>query len=200
MNLFAATQKSSRKRHTMTRESFNTALVVITGTWLAAVGCGTPAPVQQQSAPAPAATSAPPATPAPPAVMSPVSINAEMVSVIDHAGHELWSAERKGKAPKTNADWENLAEHATQMAAAGALVRVAGTGVNDVMWVASPDWQKWARALSDAGLAALKATEGKNTEALVAANGQLVESCEGCHKQFKPSLPSEGITHAHAHQ
>ena len=184
----------------MTRESFNIALVVITGTWLAAVGCGTPAPVQQQSSPAPAATSAPPATPAPPAVMSPVSINAEMVSVIDHAGHELWSAEQKGKAPKTNADWENLAEHATQLAAAGALVRVAGAGVNDTMWVASPDWQKWARALSDAGMAALKATEGKNAEALVAANGQLVESCEGCHKQFKPSLPSEGITHAHAHQ
>ena len=22
------------------------------------------------------------------------------------------------------------------------------TGVNDIMWVASPDWQKWARALS----------------------------------------------------
>jgi hypothetical protein len=58
-------------------------------------------------------------------------------------------------------------QHATQLAAAGALVRVAGTGVNDTMWVASLDWQKWARALSDAGMAALKATEGKNAEALV---------------------------------
>ena len=182
----------------MTRQSFNIAFVVITAAWLAAIGCSTPASVQQQSAPA--ATTAPAATSVPPAVMSPVSINAEMVSVIDHAGHELWSVEQKGKAPKTDADWENLAEHATQLAAAGALVRVAGTGVNDTMWVASPDWQKWARALSDAGMAALKATEGKNAEALVTANGQLVESCEGCHKQFKPSLPSEGITHAHAHQ
>jgi len=182
----------------MTRQSFNIAFVVITAAWLAAIGCSTPASVQQQSAPA--ATTAPAATSVPPAVMSPVSINAEMVSVIDHAGHELWSVEQKGKAPKTDADWENLAEHATQLAAAGALVRVAGTGVNDTMWVASPDWQKWARALSDAGLAALKATEGKNAAALVTANGQLVESCEGCHKQFKPNLPSEGITHAHAHQ
>jgi hypothetical protein len=42
---------------------------------------------------------------------------------------------QKGKAPKTDADWENLAEHATQLAAGGALVRVAGTGVNDIMWV-----------------------------------------------------------------
>jgi hypothetical protein len=36
-------------------------------------------------------------------------------------------------------------------------------------------------------------------EALVAANGQLVDACEGCHKEFKPQLPSEGIVHAHAH-
>jgi len=24
-----------------------------------------------------------------------------------------------------------------------------------------------------------------------------VESCEGCHKEFKPSLPSEGLVHRH---
>jgi cytochrome c556 len=53
--------------------------------------------------------------------------------------------------------------------------------------------------MSDAALAAVKATEGENLEALVAANGQLVQSCEGCHKEFKPELPSEGVVHAHAH-
>jgi len=35
--------------------------------------------------------------------------------------------------------------------------------------------------------------------ALVAANRQLVESCEQCHKEFKPALPTEGIVHIHAH-
>jgi cytochrome c556 len=122
-----------------------------------------------------------------------------MVSIVDHAGHQLWNVEREGQAPKTKQDWENLAEHATQLAAAGALVRVAGTGVQDMTWVATPGWQKWARAMSDAALAAVKATEGENLEALVAANGQLVQSCEGCHKEFKPELPSEGVVHAHAH-
>ena len=53
--------------------------------------------------------------------------------------------------------------------------------------------------MSDAGMAALKAAQSKNQELLVAANGQLVDSCEGCHKQFKPALPTEGITHAHIH-
>ena len=176
----------------MTCKSMPMVLFAIALTWLAA-GCGAPAPVEQQ----PAAT--PPATSAPPAVTSPVSINASMVSIVDHAGHELWNVERQGKAPKTKADWENLAEHATQLAAASALIRIPGGGVNDMTWVATPGWQKWSRAMSDAALAALKATEGENFEALVAANGRLVETCEGCHKEFKPELPSEGIVHAHAH-
>ena len=39
-----------------------------------------------------------------------------MVSIVDHAGHQLCNAEREDNKPKTKADWENLAEHATQLA------------------------------------------------------------------------------------
>jgi len=129
----------------------------------------------------------------------PVSINAEMVSVVDHAGHALWDVEREGRAPKTPAEWELVAEHATQMAAAGTLITLPGTGPNDSTLTKQADWKKWARAMSDAGLAALRASESKDMKALVAANSQLVDACEGCHKQYKPSLPSEGITHQHMH-
>lgn len=167
-------------------------LAALAAAWLVA-SCTAPAPVEQKPA-APAATET---TPPPP--RSPVSINAEMVTIVDHAGHQLWDAERAGNAPKTDAAWANLEEHATQIAAAGALVSLAGTGINDVVWTGSPGWQKWSRAMSDAGLAALKGAQEKNMEALIAANGQLVEACEGCHKEFKPELPSEGIVHAHAH-
>lgn len=158
-----------------------------------AAGCNAPPAPPQSSAQVGSAAGSPPA------VLSPVSINAEMVRIVDHAGHQLWNAEKPEMAPKTDADWEDLIEHATQMAAAGALVRLEGTGPNDRTFVHEPEWQKFATALSTAGLAALKAAEAKNQAALVAANGQLVEACEGCHKQFKPALPSEGITHTHAH-
>jgi cytochrome c556 len=131
--------------------------------------------------------------------LSPVSINAVMVRLVDHAGHQLWNAEKPEMAPKTEADWENIVEHATQIAAAGALIRLEGTGPNDRTFVQNPEWQKFAMEVSAAGMAALKAGEAKNHEALVAANGQLVEACEGCHKRFKPALPSEGITHSHLH-
>jgi hypothetical protein len=159
-----------------------------------AAGCGAPAEPPPSSTQVASSTAS-----SAPAVLSPVSINAEMVRIVDHAGHQLWNAEKPDMAPKTDADWENIIEHATQIAAAGALIRLEGTGPNDRTFVQQPDWQKFAAAVSTAGLAALKAGETKNKEALVAANGQLVEACEGCHKQFKPSLPSEGITHVHAH-
>src|SRR5262249_19237654 len=84
------------------------------------VGCSAPA---DQRSPGQS-----PGGPAPMAVKSPVSINAEMVRIVDHAGHQLWNAEREGMAPKTDADWENVIEHATQIAAAGALIRLEGTG------------------------------------------------------------------------
>jgi len=92
----------------------------------------------------------------------PVSINAEMVSVVDHAGHALWDVEREGRAPKTPAEWELVAEHATQMAAAGTLITLPGTGPNDSTLTKQADWKKWARAMSDAGLAALRASESKD--------------------------------------
>jgi hypothetical protein len=129
----------------------------------------------------------------------PVSINAEMVSLVDHAAHALWDVEREGHTPKTRDDWEDITEHATQLAAAGALIALPGTGPNDATLTQQPDWQKWSRDLSDAGLAARKASEAMNVESLVAANGRLVDVCEGCHKEFKPSLPSEGIIHKHMH-
>jgi len=151
-------------------------------------GCSTP-PAEAPAAPAAVM----------PAVHSPVSINAEMVRLVDHAAHQLWAVEKEGMAPKTDADWENVEEHATQIAAAGALVTMGGTGPNDLVWIESPGWKTSAKAMSDAGMAALKATESKNMEALVAANGQLVEACEACHKEFKPDLPSEGIVHVHEH-
>jgi hypothetical protein len=159
------------------------------------VGCtsGGQPPAQPAQAAQPAVTYTPP--PSGP----PVSINAQMVSIVDQAGHALWDVEKAGRAPKTSADWEMVAEHAIQIAAAGTLITLPGTGPNDLTMTQQADWKKWARAMSDAGMAAFRASEKNDFKALVAANGQLVETCESCHKQYKPTLPSEGIAHQHMH-
>ncbi len=175
----------------MSLRKSGTAAAVLAGA-LALGGCS-PAP-QEPAAGAPEAT-----MPTPPVVKSPVSINAVMVRLVDHASHELWNVEREGHQPKTDADWANVEHHATQVAASGALIGLEGTGTNDRDWVSREEWQRLAKAVSDAGAAALTAAQAKDLTALVTANGQLVESCEACHKEFKPDLPSEGIVHAHMH-
>lgn len=161
------------------------------GSALLLAACSGPAqqPAQQSSY----------ASPAPAAVKPEVSINAVMVGLVDHAGHELWNVEKEGAAPKTEADWATVQEHAVQLAAAGPAISVGGTGPSDNIWVQSPDWRKDAQAMSDAAMSAVNAAKGKNFEELVAANGRIVETCETCHKQFKPELPTEGIVHTHAH-
>ena len=153
------------------------------------------------SGPAPPAAAPPPAAvelAAPMTAKPEVSINAVMVALIDHAGHQLWNVEIKGKEPKTDADWLNIQEHAVQMAAAGPAITVGGTGPSDAVWVRAPSWHGYAQRMSDAGVAAMHAAESKNLAALVTANGDLVGTCEGCHKEFKPTVPTEGILHSHA--
>lgn len=171
---------------------------VITGFAMLAFGalsvaaCTSPAP--QESAPvSPAAIE----QPVPTTGTSEVSINAVMVALVDHAGHQLWNVEVEGKAPKTDAAWAVVEEHAIQIVAAGAAITVAGSGPNDAGWVGTPSWHTYAKQMSNAGVAAMNAAKNKDLPALVTANGQLVQSCVSCHKEFKPDLPTEGILHSH---
>ena len=126
-----------------------------------------------------------------------LSVNAEMVSLVDHAAHALWDAEKEGHAPQTDQEWEEVQHHAMQLEASGTLIALGGTGQADPGWAKSPDWVMFARRLVDAARAQAAAAQSKNQEGLVKANGQLVEVCEGCHKEFKPELPTEGIVHPH---
>jgi cytochrome c556 len=120
-----------------------------------------------------------------------------MVALIDHAGHELWDVEKQKRGPKTDAGWREVEHHAIQLAAAGPLISLGGAGARDATWAQTPSWRTHAQKMSTAALAAVDAAKAKNFESLVKANGQLVDACEGCHKEFKPDIPSEGITHGH---
>jgi hypothetical protein len=156
-------------------------------------GCN--ANVEKQP-PAPASVAAAPAAP----VFKPaVSINELMVRWVDNAAHVLWDVEKKEFAPKNEADWIELEDHATQLAAAGSLIEMGGTGQADAGWVQQNGWKTNAQALRTAALADLSAAKSRNLEGVIKANGDLVASCEGCHKEFKPELPSEGVVHQRPH-
>lgn len=148
---------------------------------------------QQPQAPAEPSTQQPtPTVPVPK-----VSINAVMVDLVDHAGHEIWDAAVEETAPKNNRDWAELEHHATQLAVSGNLIMLGGTGKADPGWVQQTPWKKYSQELTDAGLAARDAIRAKDREALSRAGDQLVATCEGCHKEFKPDVPSEGVLHHH---
>ncbi|MGE3508708.1 MAG: hypothetical protein AB7N65_07475 [Vicinamibacterales bacterium] len=164
-----------------------------------ALACSAGAPGGETSAGAAVAPAAA-ATPAPVPVPTPrLSVNALMVTMIDNSGHVLWDAEKDGFAPKDEADWIEIEDHAMQLTAAGTLLQLGGTGQADMGWIRQVGWKENSELMSDAALAALSAAKGRNLQSLVAANGKLVESCEGCHKAFKPDAPTEGLAHQRPH-
>jgi hypothetical protein len=142
-----------------------------------------------------------PQTASPTAPLLPVplalSVNAEMVGLVDHAAHALWDVEREGHAPKSDEEWAEVEDSAVQLAASATVIALGGTGPADPGWALLPDWTSFSRELRDAALLARAAAQGKNLEALVKANGQIVDVCESCHKAFKPQLPTEKILHRH---
>lgn len=165
---------------------------VLTGSAIL-VGC-TAAPQQKDTVQQAAA-----AMPAAPEVVPRLSINALMVTMIDNGAHVLWDAEKKEFAPRNDADWLEIEDHAMQLAAASTLIQVGGTGQADPGWVRQVGWKTDAQAMGDAAMAALAAAKSKDLNALVKANSALVESCLSCHKAFKPELPTEGVIHQRPH-
>ena len=135
-----------------------------------------------------------PAPAAAPHVAVPISVNALMVALVDQASHEIWDGGNQAR-DLTDREWLLIEQHSLQLAGAGSLISLGGTGPADRGWALSPAWQDWSRKMSMVALDAKKAVDTKNKAALRMAGDALVETCEGCHKVFKPDVPSEGIMH-----
>src|SRR5262249_10444294 len=72
--------------------------------------------------------------------------------------------------PKTDRDWETLQMQALMLAESGNLLMMKDRAKNQ------GEWMKDARMLVDAGVAAVKATRAKDIDAVLALNGQIVDS------------------------
>lgn len=147
-------------------------------------GCST---AEQRQTP-PQQAQQPPMTPS-------VSINAIMVGLVDHSAHVIWNVAET--PPKTDDDWYEIEHHAIQLAASGPLIALGGTGQLDHDWVTTPSFRGRAQALTDAAMEALNAVHAKNVDGVNMAGDHIVAACEGCHMEFKPDTPTEGIYHKH---
>lgn len=117
-----------------------------------------------------------------------ISINEVMVYVIDHNSHALWDV--AVSPPDGEEDWHLLGHAAVTMATAGNMISIGGTGASDAYWSADSAWRAFAQAMSSAGLESLEAVRARDVDALVKAGNELVATCEGCHRTFKPGPPA----------
>jgi hypothetical protein len=51
--------------------------------------------------------------------------------------------------------------------------------------IARPDWIKFTQGLREAGLAAYKAAQSKNQDAMVDASGTVADACSACHDVYR---------------
>ena len=124
----------------------------------------------------------------------PVSINALMVTLIDHSAHYIWDYAALQREI-TDTEWRTVEYYAIQLAGSGPLITLGGSGEMDAAWAQADAWTSYSRTMTNAAMLALDAARNKDKALLGSTGDVLVASCQGCHDAFKPSIPSEGILH-----
>jgi hypothetical protein len=127
-------------------------------------------------------------------VEMPVSINAVMVTLVDHAAHHIWDYGAMQREIRDE-EWTIIEYYAIQLAAAGPALTLGGTGELDNLWTQSPLWSDHARDMSSVAMQAIVAAQDHDKAMLQRVGNDLTDSCEGCHRLFKQDLPTEGIDH-----
>lgn len=126
----------------------------------------------------------------------PVSINALMVTLIDHSANYIWHyGYLSGERNLSDKEWRIVEYYAVQLAASGPLITLGGTGKMDTTWSANSDWRRMSEEMTTSAMAALDAARSQDHPGLLEAGDRLVESCVACHNSFRPSVPTEGILH-----
>jgi hypothetical protein len=88
----------------------------------------------------------------------------------------------KETVPENDRAWELVGGGATALAEAGRLLMEEPRARN------TDEWMKMSQAMVDSSLRALKATQAKDPEALLAAGEGVNMSCDNCHREYAPEL------------
>jgi hypothetical protein len=81
-------------------------------------------------------------------------------------------------APRTDEEWEQVEHGALTLAESANLLLLPGRAM------AGEDWTRWTHALSDAAMAAARAAESKDIDAIMDAGGRVYDTCQGCHARY----------------
>jgi cytochrome c553 len=119
-----------------------------------------------------------------------VSVKQLMLDLIHPSSNDILLAIYRGgptNEKKDEKEWAGVRRAAVTLAESGHMLMVPGRARDQA------DWMKDAKLLVDAGNAAYKAAQAKDSKALAALAGALDASCTTCHKQYRPNVfPKEG--------
>lgn len=80
--------------------------------------------------------------------------------------------------PKSDADWQTVRLQSLALAESANLLLMPGRGPD------ATTWNQMAKAQMDAALAAVKAADAKNADALDTASNNIYETCDNCHNKY----------------
>src|SRR5262245_23258073 len=128
----------------------------------------------------PAAAAAPP----PPAVATVQQIMRGIVGpsanvVFESVSTTVSAAGIEEKQPKTDAEWMAVGSSAAALVESANLLVVNGRAIDKNEWVAM------SKAMADAGMVALKATQAKDPAGVLAAGEAINTSCDNCHRKYQ---------------
>jgi hypothetical protein len=116
---------------------------------------------------------------APPDALQPVATMKQlMLDVIYPASNSVLLAINRG-GPADEKEWADVRRGALTLAESGNLL---------IMRNRAPAWVADAKLLMDAGTAAYKAADAKDTRALATLADRIDASCTTCHKQYRPAI------------
>jgi hypothetical protein len=83
------------------------------------------------------------------------------------------------KQPSTETEWAAVGASAAALVESANLLMVGNRAVD------TGEWAKMSKALAEAGMVVLKATQAKDPMAILAAGETLNASCDNCHGQYQ---------------
>ncbi len=126
-----------------------------------------------------------------------ISINEIMVGQVDHAASYLLSMGAAQGAQSAGGEWQEAEHYAIQLISSTSAITMGGSGENDAMWVVQSGWRQYTAQLNDASVAVLQAARNEDRGALSVATQRLAASCDDCHSQYKPEVPTQGFYRRH---
>ncbi|MBP9234220.1 MAG: cytochrome c [Hyphomonadaceae bacterium] len=120
----------------------------------------------------------------PPPLPLRIPIKGVMAGIIDFSAHGVFTLAISDK-PLTDSDWTAAGLASINLIGSASLITLPGSGPDDADWIATPEWQVWAKTFQQASITTAIAIRGKNQAGFLAAANTLADACQSCHSRFR---------------